>query len=208
MSILKNINTLEELNDVAFQPFIQERTDLLKFDTRLAFLVSNNLFPLIRSAIKNEVSISECYNFTEEDLISPNTLNSLSAYQDKVLFPFPRKDFYNTFLSNIIPDLADSIYENMKLTGRILPIGGGSHKGYILTPKEYTEIPTFNTFNIDPKATIDTINTSIDSLNQYINNASFYEHQIAHRDEIIKKLLIEIEQIKSQVMSAYQTTWR
>jgi hypothetical protein len=208
MTIIKNIDSVEDLNQIAYTPFTEERSDLLKFDAYVAFLFSKNDFSFMKNSINNQVPLQESNIFTEQDLQSPATLSTLSVYSDKLLFPFSRKVFYQRFLSNIIPNLADAIYENMKLTGRIVPIGSGLHKAFVINPQEYLEIPVFNIAVIDPKEVISNLNTSLTSINEYISTSSFYEEQISQRDAIIQQLILEIEQIKSQVMSAYQTTWR
>lgn len=208
MTIIKNIESVQELNEVAYIPFTVERDDLLKFDTKISYVYNNGLFNLLRQSLKSNISLDELIVFNEENLSTPDVINTLNFNSDNYLFPFSKKIFYSCFLSNVIPTLADSIYEMLKATQRIIPIGAGLHKAFVISPKPFEFMPTFEDVSVDSRALSANLISSVTSLTSYLDNAEFFEEQIAQRDRIIEQLLLEIEQIKQQVYSAYQTTWR
>jgi len=210
MTIIKNIESVEELNEIAYFPFIEERKELVKFDARIAYIVNKGLYSPLRNAIKNNIPLEQLVIFDEvvfstlNDLVVPTLNNNLG----KTLFPFSKKVFYNTFFSETIPTLSDSLYNLLKVTQRITPIGSGLHKAYIIDAKPFDSIPTLEEVSINPESVSSTLTSAVSSLTSYIDNAAFYEEKIIQRDKIIQQLLIEIEEIKKQVYSAYQTTWR
>lgn len=209
MTIITNIESVEELNYIAYFPFMLERNDLLKFDTKISYVFNNDLYSVLRTSIKNNIPLEQLIVFNSENLSTPEIISTLDANVEKFLFPFSKKKFYQTFLSNIIPTLADSVYNLLKSTNRINPIGSGLHKAYIIDCKPFETIPVFEDLtSIDPKSVSSALISSVTSLTDYINNAAFYEEQISQRDKIIEQLLIENQQIRQQIYSAYQTTWR
>lgn len=208
MTIIKNIESTEELNAVAYDPFIVERNDLVKFDTKISYVFNNNLFNLLRDSIKGNIPLDQLIIFNEENLSTSDVIFTLNTNADKYLFPFSKKIFYQTFLSDIVPTLADSIYDLLKATQRIIPIGNGQHKAYIIAPKSFDSIPNFEDVSVDFTSVSSNLSTSIASITEHLQTISFFEEKIAQRDHIIKQLLLEIEDMKKQVYSAYQTTWR
>lgn len=208
MNIITNIESVEELNEVAYTPFTLQRNDLIKFTTQIAYVVNNKMYAPLRSSIKDNIPLEQLIVFNEENLSTSEVVSTLNANAEDYLFPFSRKVFYKTFLSEVVPTLADSIYELLKSTNRIIPLGSGLHKGYIIKHKPFDSMPTFETVTIDPESISNNLITSITSLTSYINDAAFFEEKIAQRDSIIQQLLIQLEQTQKQVYSAYQTTWR
>jgi hypothetical protein len=209
MNIIKNFDSIEEINSVIYNPFTVSRVDVLTIDSKIAYVIQNDLFTNLRKSIKNNIPLSDLIAFNDEVLNSESIQYLVQAYAEKQIYPFSRKEFYSTFLSNVVPSLADVLYDHMKLTNRIKPIGSGQHKGYIITPIEYTDNETIATpIRPDAKQLCENIIDSVQALATYITEASFYEDKIAQRDEFINSLYEEITNLHSQINSAYQTTWR
>ena len=197
------------MNHLIYDQFTTERVDLLTVDNKIAYIISNDLYPNLRKSIKNFVPVNEVIVFNDEVLSSPAIQSVIQAYDGKKLFPFSRKEFYSSFLSSLPPSLADTVYHHLKITGRILPIGGGQHKAFIITPiKLKEEESLIAPHKVDPNQVCESITSALSLLSEYINDSSFYEEKIAQRDSYIESLYSHIETLQSQINSAYQTTWR
>jgi hypothetical protein len=137
MSIIKTIESTEQLDQVAYLPFISSRVDLLDFNSKIAYVIHNNLFSVIRKSVKNNISLDELVVFNEDLLSNKDVQYIVQLYSEAKFYPFSRKEFYASFFSNLIPSLADSVYNHLKATNRIVPIGSGQHKGFIINPSSF-----------------------------------------------------------------------
>lgn len=209
MNIIKTIDSLDDLNFVAYQPFITDRVDFFEITPKIAYVILNDLHSDLRKSLKSNIPIEELVIFTDESLSSSSVLNAVSQYSGKKLYPFSRKHFYETFFSNVLPSLADSVYTMLKNTHRITPIGGGQHKAFIINPSPMTEADMLVPSQpINLTQLCSDLSNSLNLLNDYIAEASFYEEKIAQRDQFIQSLYTEISNLHSQINTAYQTTWR
>ena len=204
MNIIKNIETVEQLNELLYTPFILGRNDLLKFNAVISYVYNNGLYKELRDSIKTNIFLS----IPEADLSSEDVINTFNNYADRYLFPFNKKVFYKTFLADIVPSLADSIYKILIETHRIMPIGTGLHKAFIVSPHAFESLPIIEHITIDNTSLSSILTSTAASLDLYMTNVVFYEEKIIQRDNLIKQLSLELEESRQQVYFVYQTTWR
>jgi hypothetical protein len=210
MSIIKTIESTEQLDQVAYLPFISSRVDLLDFNSKIAYVIHNNLFSVIRKSIKNNIPLDELVVFNEDLLSNKDVQYIVQLYSEAKFYPFSRKEFYASFFSNLIPSLADSVYNHLKATNRIVPIGSGQHKGFIVNPSSFSTdvLPDFSSDVISFSDILDESKSSLEKLFYYYEESVFYEEAIKIRDAHIQSLYEQIANLQNQISSAYQTTWR
>jgi hypothetical protein len=210
MSIIKTIESTEQLDQVAYLPFISSRVDLLDFNSKIAYVIHNNLFSVIRKSIKNNIPLDELVVFNEDLLSNKDVQYIVQLYSEAKFYPFSRKEFYASFFSNLIPSLADSVYNHLKATNRIVPIGSGQHKGFIVNPSSFSTdvLPDFSSDVTSFSDILDESKSSLEKLFYYYEESVFYEEAIKIRDAHIQSLYEQIANLQNQISSAYQTTWR
>jgi hypothetical protein len=210
MDIIKKIESNEELDQICFYPFLVSRVDLLDFDYKIAYVINSNLFTSLRNSIKNNVPLDQLIVFPE-DVINDREIQYLTQlYSEMKFYPFSRKEFYAAFLSNLIPSLADFVYNHLKSTNRIIPIGSGQHKGFVINAKSFKDesLPAFPVYSYSFDDLIEQNQNLLQSLSHYAQESSFYEDAIRFRDQHIQDLYAQIDALQNQINSLYQTTWR
>lgn len=210
MTIIKSIESTDQLDEIAYLPFLSTRADLLDFTPKVAYVITSKLFSTLKKSIKNNIPLEELIVFTDDILQSKDIQYMVDLYSNSKFYPFSRLEFYNSYLSNLIPSLADSVYNHLKSTNRILPVGIGNHKGFIITPATFVNdsLPDFSSDMISFSDYLTESKSSLEKLLYYYEESVFYENAIAIRDSHIQDLYQEIHNLQTQINSAYQTTWR
>jgi hypothetical protein len=215
--IITSIDTLDQLNAISYSQFLE--SDLIPFDLISAYVINNNLYGNLRSALQiesySEFSLRLIDSNLDGNTYSAETLATFETYApladgvNYYFYPYSIKDFTARFFSNIIPTLAESIINLMKSTGRITQIGGGSGKAIIVKTQPMTDVHLQSIPKIvPPQESILTINDALASLNSYIQNNEYLYEVINIKDQLIIALREEINQLNNKIISVYQTTWR
>jgi hypothetical protein len=214
--IISSIDTLDQLNAISYSQFLE--SDLITFNLISAYVINNNLYSNLRSALQIE-SYSEyslrLIDDNPESTYSAETLATFETYApladgvNYYFYPYSIKEFTTQFFSALVPTLADSIIALMKATGRITQIGGGSGKAIIvktqlMTDVHFQSIPK----TVSPQESILGITDALSSLTSYVKNNEYLYDVIAQKDQLIIALREEVNQLNNKVVSVYQTTWR
>jgi hypothetical protein len=214
--IISSIDTLDQLNAISYSQFLE--SDLITFNLISAYVINNNLYSNLRSALQIE-SYSEyslrLIDDNPESTYSAETLATFETYApladgvNYYFYPYSIKEFTSQFFSGLVPTLAESIISLMKSTGRITQIGGGSGKAIIvktqlMTDVHFQSIPK----TVSPQESILGITDALSSLTSYVKNNEYLYDVIAQKDQLIIALREEVNQLNNKVVSVYQTTWR
>lgn len=231
--IINSIKDLDHLNYLCCDQFID--TDncnrFLQFDNIAAYVIHSGTYNTLRTYLDDghdysdylshlietypEVNFNNTTSDTEPVLSSVDVLSTyelyapLSSNAGYYFFPYSKKEFISAFYSNVTPTLLESIFELMRSTGRLVQIGGGSGKAIVIKaePLMPLHMSRFSQ-QIDPAQSIEQINSLTSTLSSVISDVQFYIDYIAHQDDRILQLQNTIEDLKSKINSAYQTTWR
>lgn len=220
--IILSFDSLEALNQYAFHRLVENvdgsNSSIISFDMHAAYVVKNDLYQSLRNHIESGLSYSDFKDSISSDNIDPSTnLDVVSTFElyspvgssNVYLFPYSRKDFISTYFSDLIPTLANPLFDLMKSTGRITQIGGGSGKALVLRLSEmnqshYESLPS----SVDPEILLSNLESTISTLRNNLLDKDYYISEINKRDKIIQILNQEIESLNNRVLHAYQTTWR
>ena len=215
--IITSIDTLDQLNAISYSQFLE--SDLIPFNLVSAYVINNNLYGNLRSALQVESYSDFSLRLIDANLdggaYSAETLATFETYApladgvNYYFYPYSIKEFTAQFFSSIVPSLAESIINLMKATGRITQIGGGSGKAIVIKTQLMTEthlqsIPK----TVSPQESILSISDALASLNSYIRNNEYLYEVIDQKDQLIIALREEINQLNNKIISVYQTTWR
>lgn len=231
--IINSIKDLDHLNSLCCDQFID--TDnynrLLQFDNISAYVIYAGIYSDLRSYLDSgrdysdylsylietypDVNFNQTSSSTEPILSNVHVLSTYELYAPMstnagyYFFPYSRKEFISAFYSNVTPTLLDSILDLMRSTGRLTQIGGGSGKAMVIRTEPFTSIhmsPFSN--HVDHSQSISGINNLLSSLSTLVSDVQFYVDYIQQQDNKILYLQQTIEELKSKINSAYQTTWR
>lgn len=216
-----SISSLEELNEITYNSFINNES-LVQFNHFSAYIISAELITQFRNAVLNGGTLgSFIATHSQESNVSLDEMNNssesvavydlyTSGFSNQAYFiPFSKKDFISSYFSNMTPQLADSVFNLMKTTGRLIQIGAGGGKAFVLKPIQFTEthfqsLPVFKT----TEQLLDIAQEAIDSLKSQVKDADYYLQKLAEKDEIIDQLNQQILELNNRINQAYQTTWR
>jgi hypothetical protein len=214
--IISSIDSLDQLNAISYSQFLE--SDLITFDLISAYIINNNLYSGLRSALHIE-SYSEYSlrliddnpgsTFSAEALSTFETYAPLADGVNYYFYPYSIKEFTTQFFSGIVPTLAESIISLMKATGRITQIGGGSGKAIIIKTQLMTDVH-FQSIpkTVSPQESILNITDALTSLSSYVKDNEYLYEVISQKDQLIISLREEINQLNNKIISVYQTTWR
>ena len=107
------------------------------------------------------------------------------------------------------PQLSEVVFDLMKSTGRLVQIGSGGGKAFVLKPIQFNQthfesLPVFST----PEQLLDIAQGAIESLKLQIKDVDYYVEKIVEKDEIIAQLTQHIVELNNKINQVYQTTWR
>ena len=215
--IITSIDTLDQLNAISYSQFLE--SDLIPFDLISAYVINNNMYSNLRSALQVE-SYSEFSlrlidqnqdgsTYSAESLATFETYAPLADGVNYYFYPYSIKDFTAQFFSSIVPSLAESIITLMKATGRITQIGGGSGKAIIIKTQLMTDVHLQSIpRTVSPQESMVAITDALASLGSYVQNNEYLYEIIDKKDQLIISLREEINQLNNKIISVYQTTWR
>lgn len=219
--IIFSIESLEELNNNAYYNFNPDlNSKLIPFDAVCAYVIDHNQFQPLRTVLNSGSSyvdyvhtlislssdvISSC--IATYDLHCPNP--NATSYAPVYFYPYSSKDFLPDFFPNVLPTLRNALFELLKSTGRIIQVGGGSGKGFVIKPQlmneaHMTSLPPY----INPAISIQSMSFLIDSLSTYVIDNQFLYQMMEEKDNQIHFLMNQIAELNNKINSAYQTTWR
>jgi hypothetical protein len=216
-----NISSLEELNQISYQNFI-DSDSMIEFNYYTSYILNNNLITQFRTALNDNSTLFTYINLlcettgitTEQILSNQEAINTFdlhaSGFTGTMYFvPFSKKDFISSYFSDLTPQLSDVIFDLMKSTGRLIQIGSGGGKAFVIKPIQFNEshfqsIPAFST----PEQLLDSAEDIISSLRLQMKNSEYYVQRIAEKDEIITNLTNQIVELNQKIHQVYQTTWR
>jgi len=215
--IITSIDTLDQLNAISYSQFLE--SDLIPFNLVSAYVINNNLYGNLRSALQIESYSDFSLRLIDANLdggaYSAETLATFETYApladgvNYYFYPYSIKEFTAQFFSSIVPSLAESIINLMKSTGRITQIGGGSGKAIIIKTQPMTDVHLQSIpKTVSPQESILGISDALASLNSYIRNNEYLYEVIDQKDQLIIALREEINQLNNKIISVYQTTWR
>lgn len=217
--ILFSISTLEDLNDIAYQSLLTPTPRYLPFTDLSAWVIYNSQFKDFRKSVLNGQSNEDYIDSIDPSVYTYDVghnaeLTALSESYcanatDVFFYPFGKKEFILDFFSSLIPTLAESLYEMMNQSGRIVQIGTGNGKALVIRPSEFTEthlssLPQLN----DPLSSLQTIMSSIQDIQNFVVNFNYILQIIDAKDSQINELTQKIKDLDNKVYSMYQTTWR
>lgn len=218
---ITSFSSLEELNTHCYNRFIEDES-MLQFNHYTAHIISEDLITNFRNYLLNSRTLAEFIsdyceqNSTDSSVIisTPNTVTTYDLYtagfSGSVYFvPFSKKDLISAYFAHLTPQLAESVFDLMKSTGRLIQIGGGGGKAFILKPIEFTQshydsLPVFHT----PEQSITILQGALDSLKVHLKNDDYYHTIIAQKEEEIARLNEHILELNKRITQVYQTTWR
>ena len=219
--IIFSIDSLEELNNAVYYNFNPDlNTKLIPFDAASAYIIDNNQFQALRIVLNSGSSYSDYLHtlsalsshaitncIATYDLYCPNP--DSTSYAPVYFYPYSSKEFFPDFFPNVLPTLRNALFELLKSTGRIIQIGGGSGKGFVIKPQLMTEahmtsIPPY----VNPTVSIQSMSFLVDSLSTYVNDNQFLYQMMQEKDNQIHFLMNTIAELNNKINSAYQTTWR
>jgi len=220
--IVDRINDLEHLNALAYNVFLDDqRNDLIPYDTYCAYVIKTNSYTALRNSISSGVNFSSYKEQLHQQepnlstlLLNNDVLSLLELYNpsgsDSIYFyPFNKNTFIQSFFPSVVPTLSSHIFDLLKSTGRIIQIGSGLGKSFIINPSLLTQ-SHFDSMPVAPSVSdiVSLINNSLSDLTSIVSDKQFYLDQIAKRDQIIDQLNQEIAALNNKIGFAYQTTWR
>lgn len=216
------MENLDHLNELCCEQFIDSTgfNRLVPFDALSAYVINSSTYSDLRSYLDSGNDYQNYSSHLAENNISVDLsdLSIISTFElyapvadncTYFLFPYSKKEFISAFYGNVVPNLLHSILELMRSTGRLTQIGGGSGKAIVIKSQLFTEtyMSYFTEFP-EPSQTISSINTLLSTLSSSLSDREFYLDFIARQDLTIEQLKSDIENLKKQLYSAYQTTWR
>ena len=97
----------------------------------------------------------------------------------------------------------------MITTGRIIQIGTGQGKAFVIKPNHFTDVH-YSSLPIvkDPEELISSIQSSVSLISEYTNNINWLIEVIEDKNEIISEMQEQINELNNRIYSMYQTTWR
>jgi hypothetical protein len=213
--IISSIDSLDQLNQISYSQFLE--SDLIHFDLVSAYIINNNMYANLRTAL----SVESYHDFSSRlvteyytALSSSETLATFETYASATdvlsyFYPYSIKEFTSQFFANVLPTLAETVISLMKTTGRIIQIGGGSGKAIIIKPQLMTDVH-FQSIpkTVSPQDSILEIKNAVASLSSYVQDNQYLYDIINQKDQLIIALREEINQLNNKVLSVYQTTWR
>lgn len=218
--IINTLDDLSQVNQVCYQQFIDldpnknydSSFNFIPFDYAAANIVVTGNY----ASLKNCSSTYRDWFTSQPQVIYTSEIARIidlySQYSDDspiYLYPSSKKDFLETYFSNLTPTLSSYLFDLMKSTGRIIQIGAGQGKAFIIKPSLFTEFHlSSNPSTKTPSQVISSITEDLALLSSSLVDIDYYIEQINKRDEIIDSLNKHIETLHSQVNHAYQTTWR
>jgi len=219
--IFSSISSLEELNKITYDDFVNNES-LVQFSYFTSYIIKADLISQFRNALAAGESLGSYITaYSEQSAVSLNEITSsaetlsvydlyTSGYTGSCYFiPYSKKDFISLYFSNMTPQLSESVFNLMKSNGRLIQIGAGAGKAFVLKPIQFTEthfqsLPVFKT----SEQLLETAQGVIDSLRSQIKDADYYVQKIAEKDEIIDQLNQHILELNKKINQVYQTTWR
>lgn len=220
--IISKIENLDHLNELCCDQFIDSTgfNRLVPFDSLAAYVVNSSGYTDLRSFLDSGNNYDDYLSYLQENNVSVDLsdLSIISTFElyapvaencSYFFFPYSKKEFISAFYGNVIPTLLESIIELMRSTGRLTQIGGGAGKAIVIKCQYLTETHMSHfAETTDPLQAIDSISSLLKSLSSSFSDKQFYLDYIQHQHDVISKLNITVEELKKQVYSAYQTTWR
>ena len=218
---ISSISSLEDLNAITYDNFV-ENDSLTKFNNITAYFIHHGLIAKFRNGLLagqnlgqfvtsycDESGVNSYEMTTSPESVSTYELYTAGFTQDCYFIPFSKKDFISSYFSDITPQLSEVIFDLMKSTGRLVQIGSGGGKAFILKPIQFNQthfesLPVFNT----PEQLINVAQEAIESLKLQIKDVDYYVQKIAEKDEIISQLNQHILELNNRINQVYQTTWR
>lgn len=218
---ITSFSSLEELNTHCYNRFIEDES-MFQFNHFTAYIISEDLITQFRNYLLNSRTLSEfitdhCQNLGIDSSTIPSISSTVTTYDlytagfnSSVYFiPFSKKDLISAYFSHLTPQLAELVFDLMKSTGRLIQIGGGGGKAFILKTIEfnqshYESLPTFHT----PEESINILQDALDSLKVHLKNDEYYHAVITQKDEEISRLNQHILELNNKITQVYQTTWR
>ena len=218
---ISSISSLEELNKITYHNFV-ENDSLTKFNNITAYLIHYGFITKFRNALLAGQNLGQFVTSLCDELglnsyemtISPESVSTYELYtagftQDCYFIPFSKKDFISSYFSNMTPQLSEVVFDLMKSTGRLVQIGSGGGKAFVLKPIQFNQthfesLPVFST----PEQLLDIAQGAIESLKLQIKDVDYYVEKIAEKDEIIAQLTQHIVELNNKINQVYQTTWR
>jgi hypothetical protein len=214
-----SIESLEQLNNIAYYNFNPDlNTKLIPFDAASAYVIDHNQFAALRTVLNSGSSYADYVHtlnglssdainscIATYDLYCPNSDSAAPVY----FYPYSSKDFFPDFFPTVLPTLRNALFELLKSTGRIIQIGGGSGKAFVVKPQLMTEahmtsLPAY----VDPTVSINSMSFLVNSLSTYVNDNQFLYQMLEEKDNQIHFLMNQITELNNKITSAYQTTWR
>jgi hypothetical protein len=218
--IINTLNDLDQVNQICYQQFLDldpnknydSSFNFIPFD----FIASNIVATGNYNSLKNCTDTYREWFTAQPQVIFTSEIARIidlySQYSDDspvYLYPSSKKEFIETYFANIIPTLSSYLFDLMKSTGRLIQIGAGQGKAFIIKPSLFTEFH----FSSAPSGKlsseiISSITNDLSLLSSSLIDIDYYIEQINKKDEIINSLNNYIESLNSQINHVYQTTWR
>lgn len=215
--LILSIDNLQTLNQIAFESFSLPNSRMIPFDNACAYVIYNKDFKNFRQFVNNNQTTYDYvaslpvgkYDLNADVLSTYEVYSSSNSDQLVYFYPFGKLDFMRDYFANVLPTLANAIFDLMKSTGRIVQIGSGNGKAIVVTPSVFAEIhlsalPVVS----NPKQSFEDISTALASVSSYVQNFDYLIEMISHRDQVIDSLRDQVKQLNDKVYSMYQTTWR
>jgi hypothetical protein len=218
---ITNISSLEELNKICYDDFVNENS-LTKFNHFTAYIINKSIIPQFKTALSQGQSLGQfVVNLSDQTGVATHEMTtsaeSIATYElytsgftgEAYFIPLSRKDFIASYFSDVAPQLSDSIFDLMKSTGRLIQIGSGGGKAFVLKPTQFTEVhlqslPVSKT----TEELLDAAQDIVDLLKLQLKDNNYYVQKLAEKDEIISNLQNHISELNNKINQVYQTTWR
>ena len=219
---ITSFNDIETLNQYCYTNFINSdpfrnpdntlNIRLFPLDAISANVIATGEYSYLRSYTGSYSDLVANFSPTSAPSEILRILELYSPYNEEApvyLYPYSKKDFIDTYFSDLVPTLSSAIFDFLKSTGRIIQIGAGQGKALVIKPSLLNEehlacLPSVKS----PDQIISSINSDLSLLSQTLFDTQYLINKIAEKDQVIELLQAQIVELNSKINHVYQTTWR
>lgn len=202
--LITSFSNLDALNN--YFDTICANSSCIQLDSHIDYIIRTNDIQVLRDYLLEDAALEDLHNYAS--IKAATKLDTITEYiSDYPVYVFPNSTtkFKREIFTNLLPSLSTTLYQHLKISGRISQLGSGSGQAVFIKYIPFTQ-PEYETFSfyLNPHLIKEAVSNMISSQSDDI---SYLLQIVANLQTDIQNLTSTNDSLVVDNMNIRMMTW-